>query len=82
MTRNEIELIEQEVNALEKRQDRRIVRLDKAIDAGDAEKVALYRRAQLKDESREDGIAFVLSMLGYRIGFDSDRDKYTVEKIP
>lgn len=82
MTNKEIGLFEIEINGLEKRIDRRTDRIDKAIEAGDKEKETICRRAQLKDESRLDGISFALSMLGYRIGYDSDRDKYTVEKSP
>lgn len=66
MNKRERQIIENEVNRLIERMDRREIRQANAAIAGDMAKVRLCERNDMRDSAKLDGIDFVLGYLGYR----------------
>jgi len=81
MTKNERQIIENEVNRLIERMDRREVRQAKAEEEGDIAKVRLCERNDLRDMAKLDGIDFVLGYLGFRRKWDAENNRCVIYKI-
>lgn len=81
MNKQERTIIENEVNRLINRMDKRDERLDKAVAAGDVQKVIICERNDLIDRAKLDGIDFVLGYLGYRRRFDMETNRTYLQKI-
>ena len=70
MNKQERKVIEDEVNRLIERMDRREDRIDRAVAAGEVERVKIYERNDMRDQAKLDGIDFVLGYLGYYRRYD------------
>jgi hypothetical protein len=81
MNKQERTVIESEINRLIERMDRREDRIDKAVAAGDVERVKIYERNDMRDQAKLDGIDFVLGYLGYRRRFDMNTNRTYLQRI-
>lgn len=81
MNKQERTIIENEVNRLIDRMDKREDRIDKAVAAGDVEKVKLFELNDVKDQSKLAGIDFVLGYLGYRRRYDMETGRTYLQKF-
>ena len=80
MNKQQRSVIENEVNRLIERIEKREDRIDKAVAAGDVEKVKIYERNDVKDQAKLAGIDFVLCYLGYHRKWDSTTNKNVLVK--
>ena len=81
MNKQERTVIENEVNRLIDHMDKREERIDKAVAAGDVERVKVYERNDMRDQAKLDGIDFVLGYLGYRRRFNMATNRTYIEKV-
>lgn len=81
MNKQQKTVIENEINRLIDRMDRREDRIDKAVAAGDVERVKIYERNDMRDQSKLDGIDFVLAYLGYKRRYDMDTKRTYLQKF-
>ena len=81
MNKDQRKIIEDEVNRLLERMEKREDRIDKAVAAGDTERVKIYERNDMKDQAKLAGIDFVLGYLGYHRHWDSKTDKNILVKF-
>jgi hypothetical protein len=81
MNKQERTVIESEINRLIERMERREDRIDKAVAAGDAAKVKIYERNDMRDQAKLDGIDFVLGYLGYKRRFNMETNRAYIQKV-
>jgi hypothetical protein len=81
MNKQERTVIESEINRLIERMDKLEERIDKAVAAGDVERVKIYERNDMRDQAKLDGIDFVLGYLGYRRRFDMKTNRTYLQRI-
>ena len=74
MNKQERHVIEDEINRLIDRMDRREIRQERWAKEGDAERVRLCKRNDMRDMAKLDGIDFVLNYLGYRRKYENGRN--------
>lgn len=81
MNKQQRTVIENEIDHIIDRMDGRENRIDKAVAAGDVERVKIYERNDMKDQAYLAGIDFVLSYLGYRRRYDMETGRTHLQQF-